>query len=55
MENVEFKPIKLKKDTGDEWVARTLPPDPLHTNLLGLVNGALEEMEQVFDEKIILF
>ena len=32
----EYK-TTLKTNAGDEWVAKTLPPAPLHTNLLGSV------------------
>ena len=37
----------MKKETGDEWVALTLHPEPLHKNLLGPVNDALEKMEEM--------
>ena len=50
--NVVFQPIKLKEDTGDEWVGKTLPPAPLHTNLLGPGNDVLEKMEEIYDEQI---
>ena len=53
--NVEFQPIKLKENTGDEWVGKTLPPAPLHTNLLGPGNDVLEKMEEVYDEQMELF
>ena len=44
--NCEFKPIKLKaiKDV-DEEVILTLPPEPLHTNILGPVNDCIDLME----------
>ena len=46
--SVEFPPVNLKNGCDDEWVAKTLPPDPLHTNLLGPVNDALEKLEEEF-------
>ena len=53
--NAEFKPMTLKTNAGDEWVAKTLPPAPLHTNLLGPVNDALEKLEKDFEEQIEVF
>ena len=53
--NVEFKPIKLKEDVGDEWVAKTLPPEPLHTNLLGPANDAMDKLEEYLKEKLNFF
>ena len=53
--NVEFQPIKLKENTGDEWVGNTLPPAPLHNNLLGPGNDVLEKMEEIYDEQMELF
>ena len=49
--NVEFEPIKLKENTGDE----TLPPDPLHTCLLGHMNKVLSKMEVIYKEDMKLF
>ena len=43
--------MTLKTNAGDEWVAKTLPPAPLHTNLLGPVNDALENLEKKHDEE----
>ena len=43
--NVEFTPMTMKNDAGDEWVAKTLPPEPLHTNLLGPGNDVLVKLE----------
>ena len=41
--NVEHKAIQLKTISNeDEEVILTLPPEPLHTNLLGPVNDAME-------------
>ena len=42
----EFKPIKLRKDQDNVEVIYTLPPDPLHINLLGPVNDALTKCEE---------
>ena len=53
--NAEFKPMTLKTNAGDEWVAKTLPPAPLHTNLLGPVNDALEKLEKHFEEQMEVF
>ena len=39
----------------DEWVAKTLPPEPLHTNLLGPGNDVLDKLEDHFDEHMELF
>ena len=44
-----------KRVTGDEWVAKTLPPDPLHTCLLGPVNNVLSKMEVIYEEHMELF
>ena len=46
--NCEFEPIKLKDNNEDEWVAHTLPPDPLHTNLLGPVNDLMDKLEELW-------
>ena len=51
----EFEPMQLKEDVGDEWVAKTLPPDPLHTNLLSPVNDALDILEEHFEEQMEIF
>ena len=50
--SVEFPPVNLKNSSDDEWVAKTLPPDPLHTNLLGPVNDALDKLEEEFEIQI---
>ena len=46
----EFKPIPLRKDQEDVAVLFQLPPDPLHVNLLGCGNDALECMEKFFPQ-----
>ena len=43
--NCEFKPIIMKSGKGSEPVIKTFPPDPLHCNLLGPMNDAIEKME----------
>ena len=53
--SVEFPPINLKHGHDDEWVAKTLPPDPLHTNLLGPCNDALEILEEEFKIEMKFF
>ena len=40
---------------GDEWVALTLPPEPLLTNLLGPANDALLKLEEYYDDEMKLF
>ena len=51
--NCEFKPLILKTITNmDEEVILTLSPEPLHTNLLGPVNDALELMEKLWPEQM---
>ena len=47
--------MKLKEDVGDEWVAKTLPPEPLHTSLLGPGKDALDKLEELYDEQMELF
>ena len=47
--------MQLKVDVGDEWVAKTFPPEPLHTNLLGPVNDALYKLKEHYDEEMELF
>ena len=51
--NVEHKSIKLKtiKDL-DEEVILTLPPEPLHTNLLGQLNDVFEKLEKNHEDKM---
>ena len=41
--------LKTIKDL-DEEVILTLPPEPLHTNLLGPVNDVLEKLEKNHEE-----
>ena len=53
--SVEFPPIHLKNGHDDEWVAKTLPPDPLHTNLLGPCNDALDKLEEEFGLEMKFF
>ena len=38
----------MKNNNEDEWVAHTLPPDPLHTNLLGPVNDLMDKIEELW-------
>jgi hypothetical protein len=51
----EFKPIPLRKYIGDQEVIFQFPPDPLHVNLPGPVNDALEKMENIFPQEMQVF
>ena len=53
--SVEFPPIHLKNGHDDDWVGKTLPPEPLHTNLLGPCNDALEKLEEEFESEMRCF
>ena len=53
--NCEFKPIAIKSDKGSEPVMKTFPPDPLHCNLLGPFNDALDKMEFYWKDIMIEF
>ena len=46
---------EVKKYIGDEWGALTLTPEPLHTNLLGPANDALQKLEEYYDDEMKLF
>ena len=51
----EFKPIPLRKDQEDVAVLFQLPPDPLHVNLLGCGNDALECIEKFIPQEMSCF
>ena len=51
----EFRPIPLRKNQGDAAVLFLLPPDPLHVNLLGCGNDALECLEKHFPEPMTAY
>ena len=51
----QFKPIPLRKDQEDVAVLFQLPPDPLHANLLGCGNDALECMERFYNQEMSCF
>ena len=54
--NVEHKAIQLKTVTNvNEEVILTLPPEPLHTNLLGPVNDVMEVLEKLHPDEIHKF
>ena len=54
--NVEHKAIQLKTISNvNEEVILTLPPEPLHTNLLGPINDALELLEKLHPEEFKKF
>ena len=54
--NQEFLPLKLKVIANeDEEVILTLPPEPLHTNLLGPVNQVVEALEKIHKEEMEAF
>ena len=52
--NCEFVPIKLKSGQEDIPVLYNYPPDPLHVNLLGPVNSALEKSRRVWQHPAII-
>ena len=41
----KLKPIPLRKHLGYSDILFTLPPDPLHVNLLGCGNDAIEGLD----------
>ena len=53
--NCEFKPIAIKSGKGSEPVMKTFPPDPLHCNLLGPCNDAIEKMEFLWGDVMLEF
>ena len=53
--NCEFKPIAIKAGKGSEPVMKTFPPDPLHCNLLGPCNDAIEKMESLWGDVMLEF
>ena len=53
--NCEFKPIPLRKDQEDVAVLFELPPYPIHVNLLGCGNDALECLKKFFPSEMNKF
>ena len=51
----EFAPIKLSSNHQDAEILFSLPPDPLHTNLLGAGNDACDKLEHYFPDEMINF
>ena len=48
----EFPPIKISNHLQDAQVLFTLPPDPLHNNLLGAGNDACDCLEKHFESEM---
>ena len=48
-------PIAIKAGKGSEPVMKTFPPDPLHCNLLGPCNDAIEKMESLWGDVMLEF
>ena len=51
----EFAPIKLSSHLQDAEILYSLPPDPIHTNLLGAGNDACECLEKHFPAEMFNF